>query len=347
MPPSPSTGVVLAAGSGVRLMPLTATRPKPMLPIAGKPLLQYNLEQLAAAGVREIIIIISPNGKPIERHFGDRFGDASLRYIVQAEARGTGHAVRLAREATGREAFLCIFGDNLTAWPVTRLLPAHRSSLGPRPGDLTKGQPVATMALFHARDPRRHGVVELSGRAICRIVEKPEHPPSDLASAGMFIFEPEIFDALAATAPAASGEVQLPDALELLIAGGRAVAYAVLDEWRLNINTPQDLLEANRHLLQRCAGTACRTVGREGVAPPVVAADEPRIARGACLGPYVSCGKRCIIEAGARVCDSILLDDVTVSAHAQVEGCVIGEGARVAPGVAACNRVVADGEICR
>jgi len=332
----PSTGVVLAAGSGVRLAPLTATRPKPMLPIAGKPLLEYNLAQLAAAAVRTIVVVISPNGEPIKRDFGDRFGEIGVSYIVQHEARGTGHAVSLARDAIGRQAFLCIFGDNLTTWPVTRLLPPHREM-----------HAVATLALFHARDPRRHGVVELSGRAIRRIVEKPDHPPSDLASAGMFIFEPEIFDALEATAPAPSGEVQLPDAVELLIAGGRTVAYAVLDEWRLNINTPQELLEANRHMLDRCRGTACRAPTLEGIAPPVAAADEPRITDGACLGPYVSCGKGCVIEAGARVSDSILLDKVTVGAAAQVERCIIGESARVEPGAVARNRVVADGAVCR
>ena len=327
----PSKGAVLAAGGGVRLAPLTATRPKPMLPIAGKPLLEYNLAQLADAGVSEIVVLISPQGQAIKEHFGDRFRGLDLRYVVQPDARGTGEAVRLLRDCLGGEWFFCIFGDNITAWPVARLLPAHRAM-----------KACATLAVFHAPDPRRHGVVELDGRRVRRIVERPEHPRSDLASAGMFLFEPEIFEALDAVEPAVSGELQLPDAVQHLISQGRTVAHEILDQWRLNVNTPADLLEANHHMLDRDG----QRLWSAGIAPPVAAADRPVIEAGARLGPYVSCGSGCVIGSGARVSESILLDSVTVESGAEVYRSILGDRARVAPAVRVHHQVVADGAVC-
>jgi glucose-1-phosphate thymidylyltransferase len=324
-------GVVLAAGIGKRLMPLTATRPKPMLPIAGRPLLEYNLEQLASAGVSEIAVVVPLQGEAIEHYFGGVWRGIPMHYIVQGEARGTGHALNLVREVVGGSAFYCIFGDNLTTWSMARLLPVHRE-MGA----------AATLALFHAPDPRRHGVAELQGRYIRRIIEKPEHPPSDLASAGMFIFEPEIFDALDAIEVTSRGELELPDAVQHLISRGRIVAYDVLDEWRININTPAQFLEANHHMLD----------GREpgisgaGIVPPVVAAGDPRIEANAELGPYVSCGRGCVLRRGALVVESVLLDSVTVEEGAEVRGSIIGQCARIASGVRVCDQVVADNAVC-
>jgi glucose-1-phosphate thymidylyltransferase len=328
---APSKGVVLAAGVGQRLMPLTATRPKPMLPIAGKPLVEYNLDQLACAGVREIAVVVPPRGEAIERHFGDRWRDIGMRYVVQAKPQGTGHALNLVRDFVGDAPFFCIFGDNLTMWSLARVAPVHRDM-----------KAAATLALFHAPDPRRHGVVELDGRRIRRIVEKPESPRSDLASAGMFAFEPEIFDALDAIEPTSRGELELPDAVQQLIARGRTVAYEVLDEWRININTPGQLLEANHHMLDRAGAS----MSGAGIAPPVVAAGEPTIASGAKLGPHVSCGVGCVIGSGARITESILLDDVTVEPGAEVRSSIIGEGARIAAGARVCDQVVADNTVC-
>ena len=327
----PSKGVVLAAGIGKRLMPLTATRPKPMLPLAGKPLLEYNLEQLASAGVREIAVVVPPQGEAIERCFGGAWRGIRMRYVVQAEARGTGHALNLVRDIVGASAFYCIFGDNLTTWSMTRLLPAHRDM-----------QAAATLALFHARDPRRHGVAELEARRIRRIIEKPEHPPSDLASAGMFVFEAEIFDALDAIGLTRRGELELPDAVQHLISRGRTVTYEVLDEWRININTPAEFLEANHHMLDHGG----RSISGTGIAPPVVARGDPQVEANAELGPYVSCGCGCVLGGGARVTESILLDGVVVEEGAEVRSSIVGECARLAAGAQVCEQVVADNAIC-
>lgn len=322
---------MLAAGSGVRLMPLTATRPKPMLPIAGKPLLEYNLDQLAAAGVREIIVLVPPKSEHVRQYFGTQFGGCDLIYVVQNEARGTGHALNAVRNVLGDEAFFCIFGDNLTTWLVARLLHPHREL-----------RAAATLALFHAPDPRRHGVVELQGRTIRRIVEKPDDPPSDLASAGMFLFEPQIFEALDLIEPTSRGELELPDAIQYLISHQRTVSYEVLDQWRLNVNRPDDMLEASHHLLHRNH----RALSSPNVEPPVVAADDLRIEPGGVVGPCVSCGRGCVIGAGARVAESILLDNVIIEMGAEVCRSILGESVRVSARASVRGQVVADNTVC-
>lgn len=329
---APLIGVILAAGEGVRLLPLTSNRPKPMLPIAGKPLLQYNLDQLATAGVRRASVLISPRGDAIQRHFGHSHRGMRLDYLVQDEPRGTGHALRILRDAVGNEPFFCIFGDNITTWPVGRLEGSHLAM-----------HAAATLALFHAKDPRRHGVVELDERVIRRIVERPEHPPSDLASAGMFIFEPVIFEALDHIEPTARGELELPDAVQHLISRGLTVTYEVLDEWRLNVNAPADLLEANHYMLDHL-GSAEPV---PGILPPVVVGDRPALWSGARLGPYVSCGDGCVIEPEAAVSESILLDHVTVGARAVVERSVLGDSVHVMPDARVIGQVVGDKAVCR
>jgi glucose-1-phosphate thymidylyltransferase long form len=328
----PLKGVILAAGEGVRLLPLTANRPKPMVPIAGKPLLEYNLDQLAAAGVRHVLVLISPQGDAIRRHFGHSHRGVDLEYAVQDEPLGTGHALRILAKGVGGEAFFCIFGDNITTWPVSRLAPVHRE-MGA----------AATLALFHAKDPRRHGVVEMDGRRIRSIVERPEHPPSDLASAGMFIFEPVIFQVLSEIQPTLRGELELPDAIQRLIVRDLTVAYKVLDEWRLNVNTPADVLEANHHMLDHLG----ETDRAPGIEPPVIAAGRPTIWPGAHLGPHVSCGEGCVMEPDATVSESILLDNVTVGARAVVQRSILGESVHVMPDARVVDQVVADRAVCR
>jgi glucose-1-phosphate thymidylyltransferase len=326
----PLRGVVLAAGDGVRMMPLTAQRPKPMLPVACKPLLAYNLEQLADAGAEEAVVVIRPRDEAIRRHFGDRWRELRLHYVEQHETRGTGHALYLARDFIAGEPFLCIYGDNLTTWPAAHLLPVHRDTGA-----------TATLALFRAADPRRHGVVELQGGQVRRIVEKPANPASNLACAGMFVFEPELLDALDCTEPARSGELQLTDAIQLLVARGRPVAGVEVDRWRINVNTPQELLEANRHMLM----VNGRREPAWGMVEPAAALGRPDIAPGATVGPYVSCGEGCVIEGGAQVAESILLDRVTVGAGARVSRAIIGNSAHIAPAAVVRDQVVADSAV--
>jgi len=325
-------GLILAAGRGVRLKPLTDTRPKPMLPVAGKPILQYNIERLVAAGVREIAIVVPPDSDEIARAFGTgkQLG-ACLAYIIQSEPLGTGHAVALGRAAIGERRFYLTFGDNLTPWDIGRLAEPHERSGA-----------AATLAVFRAADPRKHGVAELDGDRIARIVEKPEQPRSPWASAGMYLLEPVIFDAVARLRMSPSGEFHLPEAVENLIEQGETVAAARLDTWRSNVNTREEYLEANRLLLadqaQAVHAVACT------ITAPVGLGAEAHVHESAHLGPAVFCGSGSRIGEGARVENSVLLDSVTVQAGAAVRDCLIGEGALVQSGAVLERRVVGDGE---
>jgi len=317
------TGVVLAAGVGTRLRPLTLTRPKPLLPVAGQTLLDHNLAKLAHAGAKEAIVVAAAGDRAIPRALGrERFG-MPVHCVVQPEPKGTGHALSLVARFV-RGTFLLNFSDNVTAWDMSKLLARHR-----RTGA------CATLALFHAADPRRHGVAEIRGDRIVRLVEKPEHPATDLASAGMFVLEPIIFEALGHLVDT-GGEMHIVDAVQHLIDQGQRVSYSVLNAWRRNVNTPSDLLEANRKLLASMPAAARRK-----------AAKGPgcRIERGAVVGAEVSMGPLCHIRRGAVVRDSILLAGVVLGEGSDVRGCILGERSRVADGVVLRGAVLGDREV--
>jgi len=238
--------------------------------------------------------------------------------------------VALARTVIGERRFYLTFGDNLTPWDIGRLTAAHE-----------RNGAAATLALFRARDPRRHGVAELEGERIVGIVEKPQQPRSEWAVAGMYLLEPIIFEAVAQLQPREKGEYWLPDAIEWLIEGGHVVAAAKLGTWRTNVNTPQEFLEANRLLLADGAAPTTRPMACS-VTEPVCVGAGTQAHQTAHLGPAVSCGERCRIGEGARVENSVLLDRVSIGAGATVRDCLIGEGAVIGRGATMEGRIIGD-----
>jgi glucose-1-phosphate thymidylyltransferase len=323
-------GLILAGGQGLRLKPLTDTRLKPMLPVAGKPILEYNIERLAAAGVREIAIVVPPDSDEIVRAFGSgrRFG-VTLAYIIQEQPLGTAHAVAVAHSALGDRPFYMTFGDNLTPWDISRLAPVHE-----------RHRAATTVALFRAADPRKHGVAELDGERVLHLIERPEHPPSEWAVAGMYLLEAIIFEAITHLRARDKGEYWLPDAVEWLIQQGRPVAAAKVDPWRTNVNPPEEYLEANRLLLSD--GTAAPPALVCSVCEPVCVGAGSQADETARLGPAASCGAGCRIGAGAVVENSVLLDRVIVEPQAVVRDSLIGEGAVIPRGAVVVGRVIGD-----
>ena len=316
------TGVVLAAGSGTRLQPLTFLRPKPLLPVAGQTLLDYNLDKLAAAGASEAMIVIPGGDRAIPRAVGTRRFGMRIRCLPQPQPKGTGHALSLVKSLVS-STFFVIFSDNVTPWEVGRLLDRHR-----RTGAF------ATLALFHAEDPRRHGIAEVAGGRIVRLVEKPARPATDLASAGMFVLEPVIFDALCRLTES-HGETHIVDAVQYLIDHGHKASYRVLNVWRRNVNRPEDLLESNRRLLASMTAAVRQKAAR---------GPGCRIGPGASIGRDVAMGARCRIGGGAVIRNTIMLAGVSVGRGCDIRDCVFGEGAQVADGVALRRLVMGDGE---
>ncbi|MFQ6076450.1 MAG: sugar phosphate nucleotidyltransferase, partial [Candidatus Bathyarchaeia archaeon] len=235
--------VVLAAGEGVRMRPITLTRPKHMIPVAGKPFVEYLLRALKGAGVSEILMVVGYGRDLIESYFGDGSGwGLDLAYVPQEAVRGTAHAIGLAEEYVGKEAFVAVYGDLLISSDVVEsALKAHR-----RRG-------LVTMTVVPVEEEERYGVVSVKDGYVVDVVEKPQRgaAPSNLANAGVFVFTEDVFKGIRRTQRSVREELEITETLRLLVEGGeRVVPVRVSPEEWMDIGRPWDLLEANRRILE-------------------------------------------------------------------------------------------------
>jgi glucose-1-phosphate thymidylyltransferase len=246
-------GLILAGGAGTRLRPITHTSAKQLVPIANKPIIHYGIESMAAAGIKNIGIVVSAGNDEIADALGDgsRFG-VSLTYIPQDDPLGLAHCVLIARDFLGGEDFVMFLGDNMLEQDLQQFVDRFLGDRERQPelGDGDDGECVAQILLTHVDDPTQFGVVELDKRGeIVRLVEKPKAPPSDLALVGVYLFDPTIHDAVRAIAPSARGELEITDAIQWLLDQGHRVRHEILDGWWIDTGKKDPLLHCNRLVL--------------------------------------------------------------------------------------------------
>src|SRR3954447_6634667 len=234
-------GLILSGGRGTRLRPITFTSAKQLVPVANKPVLFYGIEAMAEAGIREIGIIIAPEtGDEIREVTGDgsRFG-VELTYIVQDEPAGLAHAVLTAEPFLGDAPFVMYLGDNLLQGGIAELVGRFASSL-----------PDALILLTPVADPEHYGIAELDGDGgVARLVEKPPEPRSDLALVGVYMFTALIHEAARAIRPSARGELEITDAIQWIVDEGHRVDPHIVRGWWKDTGRLDDMLEANRLIL--------------------------------------------------------------------------------------------------
>jgi len=350
--------IILAAGEGVRLQPITSTRPKHLIKVGGKPILRHCLKAVKASGVDEALIVVHYMKDAIHQHFGDgkKFG-LKIEYVEQKAMLGTGDAVSVV-EPHIKDDFLLVYGDLLfSAEAVKNVVNLH-----------VKEKPTATMAVVPVENPEDYGVVELENENhVKRIIEKPkrEEAPSNLANAGIYVFSTEIFDRIRETSASARGELEITDAISQLLKKKSAVLAVTIsrDDW-IDIGKPWDLLEANRWALMRMEHkisghleSGAHLIGPVSVAEtarirsgayiegPVFIDEECDIGPNCFIRPGTSIGKKVRIGNACEIKNSIIMDYAHIGHLSYVGDSVIGENCNLGAGTITANYRLDSGTI--
>lgn len=309
-------GLILSGGKGTRLRPLTYTSAKQLIPVANKPILFYGIEFMRDAGITSIGIIVGDTRSEIMERVGDgsRFG-VTVEYIHQPEPLGLAHAVLTAEPFLGSDEFVMYLGDNLLRDGITGIVNEFRER-----------KPDCMILLTPVKNPQQFGVAELNeDGTVKKLVEKPSDPKSNLALVGVYLFNQKIFDAARKIKPSFRGELEITDAIQQLLNDGHKVYSSIVEGWWKDTGKLEDMLEANRLVLDTIepkieghVDAASRLEGRVIIGPnsrvinsairgPVIIGRNVVI-ENAFIGPYTSIHDRCHISC----CDlehSIILEE--------------------------------------
>ena len=332
-------GLILSGGKGTRLRPITHTSAKQLVPVANRPVLFYAIQAMADAGIEDVGIIIAPETGDEIREVagnGERFG-VRITYILQDEPAGLAHAVLTAEPFLGDAPFVMYLGDNLLQGGIGDLVRAFNDNV-----------PDALILLTAVPDPQNYGVAELENGAVVRLVEKPPEPRSDLALVGVYMFTATVHDAARAITPSARGELEITDAIQHLVDTGRRVDPHIVKGWWKDTGRLDDMLAANRLVLDTIAtrldgelvdsqvdGRVIVEAGarleRSSVRGPAIIGAGTRLTD-CYIGPYTAVGDGCIIS-GAEVEHSILLAGCEVrDLDGRMESSLLGRNVKIGRG---------------
>lgn len=294
-------GLILSGGTGSRLRPFTYSTAKQLLPLANKPVISYVVEAMTDAGIRDIGIVVGSNGWQISEHLGDgsRY-EARLTYIEQDAPLGLAHAVQSARSFLGEDDFAVFLGDNFLKGGIRAHVEAFRQSGA-----------AGQILLKRVPNPQQFGVAELDtdGR-LRRLVEKPVSPPSDLAVLGVYLLRHPFFEAAGKITPSARGELEITDALQAMLDGGHDLRGHVIDDDWVDTGGPEDLLRANRSVLEHQSPAGLEY-----------------------LGPGSDTSGNVRVEAGARVIGTVIEGPAIIGHGAELYDSRIGPGTSIGPRV--------------
>jgi len=334
-------GIILHGGHGTRLRPLTHTGPKQLLPIANKAMSQYALEDLKTAGITEIGIIIGDVFPDKVREYygsGEKFG-VKITYIYQESPKGISHAIRLCKDFIGNDKFIVYLGDNVL-----------RKNLIDYTKKFKISNSDAMILLCKVDDPQRFGIAELDEKnngKIKKIMEKPKIPPSDLAVIGIYFLTPKIFGVIDRLKPSWRGELEITEALQMLMDDGDKIEYDTVTGWWKDTGTPEDIIHANKLVLDSIGTENQFLIDSDAVIKdnivigsgtivdddccitgPIIIGKNCIIGPGVNLGPYVSIGDNCNLNH-CSIEDSIIMTDCIINTKNNFESSIISHGSEI------------------
>ncbi|MBI5959484.1 MAG: glucose-1-phosphate thymidylyltransferase [Chloroflexi bacterium] len=315
--------IILCAGKGTRLYPVTLTMPKPLMPVANKALVKYAIETLRGMGATEIGLVVNNLDSPIRTQLGDGLETVGvpLSYIAQEDPRGLAHAVKLSQPFIGDEPFIVYLGDNI--------FQDRMRGIYTRFQDTNAG---AVLALTEVANPTAFGIAVLEGDKIKQLIEKPKDPPSNLAIAGVYVFQPAIFDAIEHIKPSWRNELEITDAIQYLLEQGHPVIPHIVKGWWIDAGNATSIILANQLVLEEMPylpavkddeviqgksdvshrvvlGQNTRIIDST-VRGPVIIGDNVTI-QSSYIGPYTSIGNDVVIE-GSEIEHSIIMNGCTI-----------------------------------
>lgn len=331
-------GIILHGGFGTRLRPFTHTMPKQLLPIANKPMSQYCIEVLRDAGIQEIAIIIGgDNSHKVQEYYGDgKNFDVKLTYVYQDNPKGISHAISLCQEFVQNEKFIVFLGDNILKKNISEFRE-----------NFEKSNSDATILLCQVDNPTQFGIANIKGNIIKEIIEKPKNPPSNFAIIGIYFLSPKIFDIIKKLKPSWRNELEITDALQILLVENGVIHYEIVTEFWKDTGTPSDILNANKAILEDMVpyfhGVIKNNINQSGnimvnegsildenvkIIGPVIIGKNCRIDDGSCIGPNVSIGDNCDIS-NTRIDNSIIMSNTKIEQSKKISNSIIGYNSKI------------------
>ena len=313
-------GIILHGGHGTRLRPLTHTGPKQLLPIANKPMSQYCIESIREAGITDIAIIIGGLGSNKVKEYyenGENFG-VNLTYIEQDHPRGIAHAVNLCKDFVSNEKFVVFLGDNIIQKSISEFAKNFEGS-----------NYDASILLCKVDNPSRFGIADVKDGKILKIMEKPENPPTNLAVTGIYFLTPKIFDVIDRLKPSSRDELEITDALEMLLNENDNISYSIITDYWKDTGTPDDVLNANRQVLEHiCNQTyiidkSTSIESGSSVITPSIIGKNCKIGKSAQIGPNASIGDNTIISSGVVIENSIIMSDCKIDGGLNIKDSIV------------------------
>jgi len=330
-------GIILHGGHGTRLRPLTHTGPKQLLPIANKPMSQYGIEAMISSGIKEIAIIIGGIGaKKVEDYYGNggKFS-AKFSYIQQDQPRGIAHAISLCKDFINNEKFLVFLGDNILKDDITEYVKEFNNS-----------DADASIVLCEVENPTRFGIADIENGKIKKIIEKPKDPPTNLAVIGVYLLTPKIFEMINRLKPSWRNELEITDALQMLLEENNKIIYNMVSENWKDTGTPEDIIQAN-HIILKDLKSYFHAEKDESVTIEgnILVGKNTTIKKGTKLIGPIIIGENCVIESAvigpntsianhtkiskADISDSIIMENCEINCDCKIKDSIISNNSKI------------------